>query len=79
MLLGCNLCQSFIGFVRTPPVDDYVVRLLSQGGERACLAEYDEISCKNAVEMEYERMKQSLFTSVFTEERFCGYLFPVCG
>ena len=44
-LFGCNLCQSFVHFIRSPPVDDYIVNVFNLSVLRACMSEYDIKTC----------------------------------
>ena len=60
-------------------MDDYPVALFLSLVEKACRAEHEPLICKNAVDMQFEMLKKGLFSSLLTEERFCGYSFPVCG
>jgi hypothetical protein len=77
-LIGCELCQKMVNILRSPPVDDWVVACFNWSVRRACLADYDPVTCENAVKMETQRLKDGLFAILFTEARICGSYFPVC-
>ena len=77
-MIGCEACQKLISWIRSPPIDDWVVDLFNLSVMQACLADYDPATCQNAIEMERQRLKDGLFAVFFTEARICGSLFPVC-
>ena len=77
-LIGCEPCQKFVHWLRSPPVDDILLGVFNQLVSKACLAEYDTFTCENVIEMESQRLKEGLFAVIFTEARICGSYFPVC-
>jgi len=67
-----------MSWIRSPPIDDWVVDFFNLSVMQACLADYDPNTCKNAIQMERQRLKDGLFAVFLTEARICGSLFPVC-